>query len=404
MTRPRDLAAPFNAWAQGNFPLGANAWNATPKRVNPAGTELTPATTTPAQNLNALHGAALDTAQGALTMGGQAPSLNFPTKGVNTNNIKRGAFSAKDAAWFAVGDGGNDFGEVSYDSGRTWTNLALGLVMVYADVAVATAGHVAILTSTRQVIKGARTAYGAYTWTVAVNAIAAAPSAASLDFEASSGNFVACYRVGATGFKVDTTTDPAVTWTPRTLPSPWTAYTGSNAPEVTCAAGRCVAAFADASAQRLNAMYSSDGGVTWVNVQISSQALTAGYTGVTLSKPAYDSVRGEWFLALSTSGTVSTEVFRSTDGGVSWTSTFWRTTDLVFHDLQAQGDLLVATNSDGRAIYSIDRGATWKHGARLVGSVARWYLRAGGGGFMSWNSADKTTFASTRFGDPSATI
>jgi hypothetical protein len=148
-------------------------------------------------------------------------------------------------------------------------------------------------------------------------------------------------------------------------------------------------------------MNSTDGGANWNNVQKTLVMSAADCSAnSTMSKPAYNAYRNEWYITVSTTtGTRRTEVYRSTDAGATWTLVVTVSADFVAQDLVAINDLLVMTNDDNRIAYSADRGATWKLATRLVGSAARAFIRAGGGGFMTWNSVDKTSLATVRTGD-----
>jgi hypothetical protein len=163
-----------------------------------------------------------------------------------------------------------------------------------------------------------------------------------------------------------------------------------------------VAAFPDAAAQKINIITSSDGGSTWsANIQVSSQALVAGYGGIDMSRPTYDAVTGDWYLVISSSsGTNSTEVFRSANAGASWTSVFYRSgaTAPIFLEAQALGALVVAFEGSGLAAYSVDRGVTWRRVAALSGTANRLGVRGAGGMLMVTNSADKTMSTSHRVG------
>lgn len=374
-------------------------------RIKPSGFGVNEKLTSAQMNaLDIDHAAAVDVDQMELEVS-LTSALNWPLKGTTTNNIKRGFFSVKDQAWFAVGDGGNDFLEVSYDYGRTWTSLtgSLGGTLPCIDVTAATTGNVAVITGgSRTVYKGARTAYGTYTWTTNVNMLVAAPSTGgSCDYDGTAATFIAVYRTGAVGH-ADYTTDPAVAWAGGAVAAAWSTYVGTKDPEVTAIPGRAIAAYIDASVPRLNIMRSTDGGANWNNVQVAL-GISAADASVnsTLGKPAYNSVRDEWYITVSTTnGTRRTEFYRSTDGGQNWTLVTTLSADFVAQDVAAIGNLILMTNDDARVAYSTDRGATWKLATRLVGSAARRYIRAGGGGFMSWNSsADKTSFASLRTSD-----
>lgn len=409
MSRPKDLLAPFIAWAIGSYGAGVNPWNSTPKRVTPAGTELTPNTKLPAQILNALIGNALDTAQGALSMVGQMPALNITAVGTTTNGLKRLAFSDVDQIWLGVGNGGNNFVEISKSRGQSWTSLtgSMATALTLEDAIFDGAGNVAILASASQNMhEGARTAYGTWTWTTKAPALSANPTtgACQLEYEPTNAKLVAVYRVGLTGMRIDGHNSPinATAWTSRTIPATWTGYTGTNAPVVGQGGGVLVAAFPDAAAQKINIITSSDGGSTWsANIQVSSQALVAGYGGIDMSRPTYDAVTGDWYLVISSSSvTNSTEVFRSANAGASWTSVFYRSgaTAPIFLEAQALGALVVAFEGSGLAAYSVDRGVTWRRVAALSGTANRLGVRGAGGMLMVTNSADKTMSTSHRVG------
>ena len=373
-------------------------------RIKPANWAVNETLTSAQANaLDVDHSLAMDQA----TMTQQVSVLsaqNWNKGGANTNNIKRGAWSTKDQAWFAVGDGGNDFGEVSYDYGKTWTNLALGLTLVYTDAAVSPTGTVCIMTSARNIIKGTRTAYATYSWSGPINMLTAIPAGGGVDYEATAGKFISVYRTGAVGH-ADWTTDPIVAWTAGTVPAAWSTYVGANSPEVTCIAGRAIAVYLDASVPRLNIMYSTDGGNTWTNVQKTLTMAAADCVASVTAKPAYNAALNEWYIAVAGSTARKTEVYRSADGGATWTLTAsLPSNDWVVNDIAAVGSAIVMTNDDARIAFSIDRGVTWSLATRLIGSAARRYLRVGGGGFMSWNSADKTTFFSSRYSDAGVTI
>ena len=354
--------------------------------------------------MNALdidHAAAVDSVQMALVDSYSAVQ-SWPIKGTNTNNIKRGFYSVKDQAWFAVGNGGNDFLEVSYDYGRTWTNLAgsLGGALACLDVTAATTGDVAVMTAARTIYRGQRTAYGTYTWTTNANMLVAAPAGGGCDYEATAAKFIAVYRTGAVGH-ADYTASPSTAWTGGTVAAAWSTYVGAKDPEVTAIPGLAIAAYVDASVPRLNIMNSPDGGANWNNVQKTLVMSAADCSAnSTMSKPAYNAYRNEWYITVSTTtGTRRTEVYRSTDAGATWTLVVTVSADFVAQDLVAINDLIVMTNDDNRIAYSTDRCATWKLATRLVGSASRAFIRAGGGGLMSWNSVDKTSLSTVRTAD-----
>lgn len=413
----RPLAPSYSVptWASGNYGAGTDPWSATAKRAAPPGAEFTPGQKPAAQYLNYLFGVTEDNASSAKTdatnlleLVGQGPALNWPLQGTNTNNLSTGCYSTVDSAWFGVGSGGNDFLEVTYN-GRTWTSLtgSLGAALALFDVSVNAAGTVAIVANSRTVYKGARTAYKTYTWTNTANRLSAAPSAARLGSDDVNGKFICVYRVGITGFQVDYIADPANAWTAATLSAAWTGYTGTNNPEISQnsdSAGTMIAAYVDAGTPRLNIMWSADGGATWTNVQktLTMSAADAA-AGTILSRPVWNSVRNEWYIAVGATSARKTEVYRSTDAGATWTLVANITSaslSLAFSDLACLGELITAVNDDGRILYSIDRGVSWGFsGAQVQGtSSVRQRLAVGGGGMACWHSGDKLATLSERFG------
>jgi len=413
----RPLAPSYSVpgWASGNYGAGTDPWSATAKRVAPPGAEFTPGQKPAAQYLNYLVGVINDNASSAKTdasnmleLVGQGPALNWPLQGSNTHNLSTGCYSTVDCAWFGVGSGGNDFLEVSYN-GRTWTDLAATLASGKAliDIAVSDAGVVAIVTNSRTVAKGLWTAYKTYTWSSTANRLTAAPSGARLGFDVSSGKFICVYRVGITGFKVDYVADPASVWTAATLNAVWTGYTGTNDPEISqgCdGSGTMIAAYVDAGTPRLNIMWSQDGGATWTHVQKTLTMIAAeAAAGTILSRPVWNELRNEWYIAVGATSSRKTEVYRSTDSGTTWTLVANITAaglSWAFSDLACLGELITAVNDDGRLLYSVDRGANWAFsGAQVQGaSTVRQRLAVGGGGMACWHSGSKLTTLSERFG------
>lgn len=337
--------------------------------------------------------------------GGDASALNWANGGASTHNLKRMAYYAADDTWFGVGDGGNNFLESSVSFGRSWTDLAATLAAIPAtkvceDIAVNTAnGSITITTSTRDTFKGTRTAFATYTWVLTSNAITTAPTASSLAYEPTAALMICVYRVTTTGFRVDTSTD-GVTWVNRTVPAAFSGYTGTSNPEVGAIAGRAIACFISTSASAtIETMYSTDGGVTWTGVTLTSGIAPADFTGCRITRPVYDTNAALWWFAVSSTTADSAEVWSSSDGGVSWTvvKTF-TAKDVEVQSASMVGPAWAMCTKKGRIMVSKDHGATWRWVAANDGTASSFAMRGNDAGALVLNASDKTSFRSHRAG------
>lgn len=329
--------------------------------------------------------------------------FNWQKSSATTHNLKRGAWQAIDQAWWGVGDGGNDFLEASLDGGRSWKDHAadLGSALVCIDVAFSSAGVGLVVTGAagKDVYTGAHTSYGVNAWTHHAGVLTAQMSGGLVDRDDVNGVFLVCYRTGAAGMHIDSS--PAgVVFTAAALPAGWTGYAGAINPAIGCnASGHSIAWFYDGAVFRV--LRSSDG-LNWAETTIvpaiSLASLTA--TGI-FSQPVYDPVYGLWYIAASTTtGTRQSEVWKSADNGANWTKAIGPSAnDMVIQDLAVIAGVLLAVGDSGRIFYSADVGTTWKlAGCNPIASAARPGLRAANGQALVWNSADKTTFGSHRYG------
>jgi hypothetical protein len=333
------------------------------------------------------------------------PAVNF-NEGYSTPStilLKHGHFYPIDQIWFATGDGGNDFLGQSNDFGKTWVNLgplgtnAINTGFPLADVNTLGTSIGVMLEGTRTTVSGVRTAYGAFTFTNHATALSHNVSIGELANDNS--KFVACYRSGSAGIFIDTSPD-AATWTAQTVPAPWSGYTGTHSsPVIKGIPGLLIAAFLDEGTSQINIMKSTNSGVTWTNVQTP---LAGGMTAATSQcmHPAYDPKTGNWFVVTFDSTSNSSQLLKSTDSGATWIQGSGPpSVPFPIQGVACMPGVRVYITSDQRIIITTDDSFFYLVGANTNTNPAQIYIRDGGGGLLTWNSADKKVWASTRLGN-----
>lgn len=334
---------------------------------------------------------------------GPTVPFNWQPSGTTTNNLKRGSYSKKDQAWFGVGDGGNDFLEVSYSSGRKWTNLAssLGSLLPCVDVAMDQAGNGVILTTgSTKVYKGSWTAYGSITWAMNTN-LHNTVTDGRICWDQSHSVWAVIYRTGASGIIVETSPN-GTTWTQQTVTTAFSGYTGTTAsPRIFCSpTGTMISAFHDSATDITHIMRSTNGGSTWTEVA----DITGAFAGATVSI-AQDPVLGAWYVSVTIgSPSRKTDFFTSTNDGVTWTysaAQSFTTQDMALVELAVLASAVVAMGDDGRVFYNPAGGVAGSWflvTTNPITSAALPGMRVGDGQLMVWNPSDKTSYASLRYG------
>jgi hypothetical protein len=386
-------------------------------RINSSGWALgDPLTHTQITNLDIDHANSLDKSTagdvilGAVNVGGAAgtgalylpieSALNWspPVVVDATFALTRGVFCVKDQVWYGVGSGGSDWFMTSQDYGVTWTKPTLGSSLTLQDVACDASGNVLLVSVTKDIYFGTHAAYGSVTFTHTANALSATPTdGATATYDSANALFIVAFLVGSgvPGQTLNTSSN-GTTFTSRTLPSAWSSYTGSNPPRVHSRSGTTVAAFYDDSASLFRIIRSTNG-TTWAD---EADVATA-FVPTEVSKPTYDSVSATWYIALAgaPSGTRKTQVFYSTDDGVTWSSVTWAANDFRAQGLLALNGLLVAVNDDGRIAVSRASGASmafsWMGMATSTASAITAAL--GGGGIGVFYSGARKFMASKRY-------
>lgn len=317
-----------------------------------------------------------------------------------THPVKRGFWSDKEQSWYGVAEGASDGMERSQDGGKTWVDVKAAITfsaLAVQDGAVDASGNVLLVNASRNTYYGTLAGYGTLSthanWAETSNALTAAPTTARVVRDPVANLFCVLYRVNTTGFKVDTAA--VHTFTNRTIPAGWSGYTGTNNAEIGYGDGTTVAAFIDTATPHV--MTSADGGANWsADATITTSALTP----TIISRPTYCSRNGKWYLMLSSGA--GSEVWEGNTHAEAWASV-WTSTEIA-HSLACDSNgVLAMVMSDGCVLYSLT-GTTWKRALRTVHTTPATYsIATGGGGFMFWNSTDKTAFASTRVGDNGGT-
>lgn len=352
MSRPKDLPSALQAWALANYGAGP-AWAGTPQRAAPGNQALVPGVSRPAEIDNYLYGNAFDAAQGALNAVGELPALNWNGPIAIGATCISFAFSPTEQAWYAC-QAASTAAFRSADWGRTWTAVTLAATGAN-DIAVDTSGNICIVGSSGNVSEGPFVAYGtAIVWTNHAAVLANPPW--GVVYEPVSATWCAvCVNAGV-AVTAYTSTNRAA-WTLRSFAAGWTS---ANANTATLGAGNgiLVATTVD-STTTFRTSISANGGVTWTN----DQQIAIGFTSTAAhatSRPAWSSVDGLWYIAVSTgSGTRKTAIFSSPDG-ITWTNRATLTTnDCQFNHLVVLGALLVAVNDDGRVFCSVNQGVNW---------------------------------------------
>ena len=333
--------------------------------------------------------------------GGEGVAANWHAGGATAFNLSRLAFGELDGVWAGCTPGGNDQLETSHTYGKAWVDQSAGkATKVLIDLAFDASGNLVVITSTRDVYKLTRTAYVTWTYANTATALSANASGGAVDYEATAGLWLACYREGALGHKLDSSSN-GTAWTARTLPATWTGYTGGNDPWIGSRPGHSIALFADpTTAAKVEIVYSANG-TAWTGTSVTSVALSQAEmtAGNIVTRPVYDPTSAAWFFALSGTTVDKCEIWKSVDEGANWTIAATHTTkDVAVNSLAVVGGELVGVTTKGRIMASANAGVTWRWVAGLAGSAGQARMRDGGGGAISVNATDKTTRYTARAG------
>ena len=373
MSRPLRLVyvAPTFATA-GNFPAGANPWNAQPMRVVPAPSYFLPGTVPPAEYMNYLFGNGFDqmdalAANFLSTFDFVSPiqALNWPntivrTGGVGTERIMSAFWDTFNARWILTsgltGGTTSKYINVSSDAGVSYSLLQTlsptGAGNLLAGVCDPASNNSIICPSAQTFlyVSTTGTAWASQT----------APGVVSTYTQALffKGLFVAIGTGSAnTVARLITSPDTAI-WTDRTASIPAAIATLPMSQRWAAAASPTILVAipgSDASNTAYATMHSTDG-ITWIAGSITNVNIVAGDLP---SSIAYSPTDGKFMMTLISG--LNTKIMTSVDG-LTWT--YLRTiVGYNFYSISVLGSAWVAASLRNstieEAIYSLDAGLTW---------------------------------------------
>lgn len=343
--------------------------------------------TPPAPTLNAPTDGTLDRTAYLHKRLGTSPACNW-NAGVSPlvalDNVR---WNPAAGVWWAVGGANTDLVKSSIDYGKTWTSIAIGLdALAVFDLDFDAAGNAAIANH------NSRTLYNwtasTSTWSHDLLAIIGTINKPRVRFDPVNSIWICFYNdtTAVTGAMRAATSTDRITWTDRSaqLPSAFTVVGTFNA-RMGVGNGRVVVASKLAGTTITMASVATTAvAAAWSSASIVAAALT---TVTDCSDPIYSAEDSAWLIALyGTIGVVNaTEIWKSTDGGLTWTRTITIAASSVrVVQLANVGHVFVGLTIDGFTVYSLDVGATWfPAGVQVSASTATAHaMSSGGGGLM----------------------
>lgn len=370
------------------YPTSANPWSNTPTKTTHAGASsvgFTPKTAVPAQAINKLLNDAYTTDGSSKASAvewanyvGQIQALNFPNVAGLPSISRYALFAAASCKWYVLAN--NETVHVSLNAGITWTpETGVGIVGAGENCLGGDAdlgGNVVISTDTKYVFEKTESTG---TWTRVDVVGGGVPSAGECQvaFDPLSGRWIWFGASGASTTLVKTSTN-RTTWTDATT-KPSGSWSGVSL-GLACkpSNGRVIAMCIGSPPGTVRVATSDNGGVNWTDRATLTTTLPGTSERTAIS---YSEVDDSWICTLGKIATADSEVWRSTDDGVTWTkiATFGNACLL---NVACLGRLLVsvAVLADGSShiVYSLDTGVTWRLSGYRLQSTGVGVFRGGG--------------------------
>ena len=316
------------------------------------------------------------------------------------------AWNPTAGTWWTLGGGNADLVKSSLDYGKSWTSIAIGLdaLTVYA-LDFDTAGN-AVVTNT-----GSRTLYNwtasTSTWSHDTLALLGTVNKPLVKYDSVNAVWICFYNDTTTAMRAASSTD-RIAWTDRSgqLPAAF-ASAGTFIAHMGVGNGRVVVASKLAGTTITMATAATSAlGSAWTSASIVAASLT---TVTDCSNPIYSSEDGVWLISLygQIGAANATEVWKSADGGQTWTRTVTLSSSGTRISWLANiGHLWAGLTVDGFIVYSLDVGVTWFPAGikAATPSATNLSLWAGGGGLLvvDYGGSGPNTRASIRLSNQGA--
>ena len=392
MSRPANPSYAVPVWAPDlNYPAGGNPWSATPtKSTHPGAASVgyTPDQGVPAQcfnkNLNDAY-TADDAAKTKIselyTYLGQLQATNWP------NQSSPGAsqhfcvfYVPPTRKWYMTGDIEDVKASNTGHIGSTWDSASqvaaagAGEHCRYGDYDAS--GNVIVTTTDRYIFE---LTASTGTWTkVDVTGFAqnGAPFNSGIAFDPVRSLWCWVSNDSVGGFIIMTSANRTA-WTQRTNPTGFV-NTDKFAVAVNKSTGRLVAMQWDPAVPAVRVATCDDGGITWT-ARANLTSTIGSPERITLQ---YDVDAGYWYMTIGeVTGTPTSEVWRSTDQGVTWSKMCTLANYHVAHVAGFNNLLVSVARGTGvnEIVYSLDFGATWQFaGVRMNGTFVQGCFKGGG--------------------------